>query len=60
MFGDGAMIWIVRRFDCGKYTASNSTFDSIKLEATVAPDDVWSVRLKIDQVPSREKHLAPL
>ena len=27
-----AMMWIVRRFACGKSTASNSTFDSIKLE----------------------------
>ena len=27
-----AMMWIVRRFACGKSTASNSTFDSIKFE----------------------------
>jgi hypothetical protein len=27
-----AMMWIVRRFAWGKSTASNSTFDSIKLE----------------------------
>jgi hypothetical protein len=31
-----AMMWIVRRFACGKSTASNSTFDSIKLEMKAA------------------------